>query len=167
MMRVLLILLAAGMALGGCDPVFASPSVVEVARSQLGKGEVGGDNKGPVVREYTGGQEVAWCSGFVSWVMRRAGKDSPYVLSARQWWAVKEGSHVRRPRPGDIAVFWRGKKDGQLGHVGIVEAVDGDRVTTIEGNVGNYPAKVKRVTYKIGKMKNFIGFVRISGRGAA
>lgn len=135
-----------------------SESVVEVARSQIGKGEIGGNNRGPNVKKYTKGQEVAWCSGFVSWVVNRAGKNDNYFLSARSWLKAKGSKKVTRPKAGDLIVFARGN---HAGHVGIVEYVSEGNIHTIEGNVGPYPAKVKRMTYQLGHIKNLIGFVRI------
>lgn len=132
--------------------------VVSIARSQLGQGEIGGDNRGSIVKKYTKGKEVAWCSGFVSWVVNKAGKNDNYFLSARSWLKAKGSKRTSSPRPGDIIVFSRGNRTG---HVGIVETVHGKSITTIEGNVGRYPARVKRCTYTIGRIRNLIGFVRL------
>lgn len=47
---------------------------------------------------------------------------------------------------GDVLVWDRGRYNSPAGHIGIVEAVDRDErlIHTIEGNVGAFPAKVKR-----------------------
>lgn len=129
--------------------------VVKIARSQLGQGEMGGDNRGPVVKKYTNGQEVSWCAGFVSWTLKKAGKETPYLLAARSY--LKHGKRVTKPQPGDIIVLTR--KGG--GHVGIVESVSGNNIVTIEGNKGKYPAVVKRVNYTLGKIPQLIAFVRV------
>ena len=130
-------------------------SVLDIARSQIGQGEIGGDNRGATVKKYTHGQEVAWCAGFVSWTLHKAGKTTPYMLAARSYLNV--GTKVKNPKPGDVVVFKR--KGG--GHVGIVESVDGDRLVTIEGNVGKFPARVKRMTYRLDHMSNLLGFIRV------
>jgi hypothetical protein len=65
---------------------------------------------------------------------------------------------VRDPEPGDIVVWWRDRKDGPLGHVGIVELRQGQSIQTIEGN---RTAKVARFTYSLGRMPRLLGFVRI------
>ncbi len=135
-----------------------SGSIVEVARSQLGMGEIGGGNRGPVVKKYTKGKEVAWCAGFVSWVLENSGKGKSYILRARSYWDMYRANRVKNPASGDIIVFKRGNGKG---HAGIVESVNGTKITTIEGNVGKYPAKVKRISYQLGKIPNLIGFVRI------
>lgn len=144
----------------GLAQAYKIDDVVSVARSQIGKGEVGGDNLGPQVKQYTKGKEVSWCAGFVSWTLTKAGKiRGNYYLSARSYWNMKS-RRVEKPLPGDIICFWRGNINSKLGHVGIVESVSDENIVCIEGNSGKYPSKVKRVTYKMGKIKNLLGFVR-------
>lgn len=133
---------------------FAQPAIVMIAESQIGKGEQGGDNRGPIVMQYTRGQEVAWCAGFVSWVRFHAGFKGDYFLAARSYLKFP---HVSRPRAGDLIILRRAGGN----HVGIVEDVRGSTVRTIEGNVGPYPARVKRVTYTLGSIPNLLAFVRI------
>lgn len=144
-----------------CTNVQSSGDMVRIAQSQIGRGEIGGDNRGKDVKEFTRGKEVPWCAGFVSYVAHKAGKSDRYFLSAKSFWRVYRDKRVRIPKAGDIICFTRGPVDGPLGHVGIVETVNGNIITTIEGNVGEYPAKVKRLTYKLGEIKNLLGFVRL------
>jgi len=132
--------------------------MVRIAQSQIGKGEIYGDNKGPEVKKYTKGQEVAWCAAFVSWVRFRSGQSDNYFLAARSYWKNYGHKRVGVPRPGDLIVFSRGSKGG---HIGIVEKVQGGTITTIEGNSGKFPAKVRRFTYKLGSIKNLLGFIRV------
>lgn len=134
------------------------PLTVRIAESQIGRGEIGGNNQGPIVEMYTRGQNVAWCAGFVSWVRSQAGDKGPYLLSARSYWTSGHFKRVSRPKPGDFIIFYRGSHSG---HVGIVEKVQGARITTIEGNVGRYPAKVKRFRYTLGHIRKILGFVRV------
>lgn len=153
---VLSVLLIAGCFIGS-RPAHAA-SIVEIAQSQIGKGEIGGDNRGPQVKKYTRGQEVAWCAAFVSWVRSQSGQASPYLLAARSYWKNYSHKRVARPRSGDLIIFARGNHQG---HIGIVERVQGNTITTIEGNVGKFPATVRRFTYQIGNIKNLLGFVRV------
>lgn len=146
----------------GCDDVsFADQSnVLEIARSQLGKGEIGGNNKGKEVKKYTHGQEVAWCAGFVSWCRYKSGQvRGAYFLSALSYWRSARFKHVHNPKAGDLIIFKRGS---QQGHVGIVEQVEGGRISTIEGNVGKFPATVKRLHYNLGSIPHLLGFVRLN-----
>jgi surface antigen len=78
----------------------------------------------------------------------------PYTLRAKTFLTL--GTKVNHPQPGDIAVFTR--QGG--GHVGIVEKVNRFTITIIEGNVGDYPAKVKRITYKE-KPKQLLAYIRL------
>ncbi len=140
---------------GGCH---ASPSLVVVAQSQIGKGEIGGNNKGVFVEKYTKDQDVAWCAGFVSWVRFQAGAKHNYLLSARSYWRLYHRQAVPVPRAGDLIVFSRGRHQG---HIGIVEKIQGQTITTIEGNVGPYPATVRRFHYQIGHIHHLLGFIRL------
>ena len=156
---LLMAILACVLILTGVVHAEESSQIVKVAQSQIGIGENGGDNRGKIVRKYTKGKEVAWCAGFVSWVIREATQRKYYTLSAKNYWNDFKDNRVSNPRPGDIICFNRGTS-GRLGHVGIVETVKGGIITTIEGNVGKYPAKVKRLTYKVNHIPNLLGFVR-------
>lgn len=138
----------------GC--AVASPhNIVTIAKSELGHGEQGSDNHGFWIHTYTHGQNVAWCAGFVSYVLHKAHYTTPYTLRAKDYLHI--GKAVSKPKVGDLIVFTR--KGG--GHVGIVEHIAGNNITTIEGNVGAYPAKVREFHYKLGNIKNLKGFVRV------
>ena len=131
-----------------------------VARSQIGLGEVGGNNRGPYVRAYLNGREdLPWCAGFVSYCVKEAGYKAPYTLRAKNY--LGYGRRVNNPKPGDIIVFTRAGG----GHVGIIETVSNGKITTIEGNTGSYPSKVKRITYT-GTPKNLVGYVRLAKGGS-
>ena len=130
--------------------------IVSVAQAEIGHGEIGGNNRGVYVRQYLGGQEnLPWCAGFVSYCLKKDGYQLPYLLRVKSF--LKYGNQVSQPKAGDLIVFTR--QGG--GHIGIIEKVSANTITTIEGNLGNYPAKVKRVTYKKGQIKNLVGFVRL------
>lgn len=133
--------------------------IVKIAITQLGLGEEGGDNEGKEVLKYTRGKKCAWCAAYVSWVLYQLDRQHSYFLSARSYWKAYRGPAIHTPRAGDIIVFARGPR---LGHVGIVEGIKGNRITTIEGNVGKYPAKVREFHYTLGNIKNLLGFVRVN-----
>lgn len=86
-----------------------------------------------------------WCAAFVSYVVYLAtgqiAGSSPKSAGARQWGRRALALGWREvsdqlPQPGDVWVFWRVTPDAWQGHIGIVVKVEGDEVTTIEGNVG-------------------------------
>jgi uncharacterized protein (TIGR02594 family) len=141
------------------DPI--CPAWVAVAQGEIGRGEIGSDNHGPDVKKYLQGEEgKSWCAGFVSYCLARSGYKGRYILRARDY--MKVGRIDKSPRPGDLIVFWRVNRDGRLGHVGIVEKVLGNRIVTIEGNTGEFPAKVKRHEYTIGQIPRLLGFVELN-----
>lgn len=138
----------------------AGSSIVASARAELGRGEYGGDNRGADVRRYLRGREgLPWCAGFVSYVLEHAGANIRYTLGARDF--LKQGRRVEDPRPGDLLVFWRGKRNGLQGHGGVIEKVTDKEITVIEGNRGRYPARVERYTYQRGGIPRFLAFVRV------
>jgi uncharacterized protein (TIGR02594 family) len=144
-------------------PVEASPAVAEEARKYIGQGEVGGNNRGAFVRSLGGREGDPWCSSFVSQMTKNVGEDVfGYLPMARQWLnkAREAGMVVDEPQTGDIAVFSRGNPNSSQGHVGIVDYVTKDKIVTIEGNVGEYPARVKRVVYDKSNMPRLLGYVR-------
>jgi hypothetical protein len=136
-------------------PLIAGGSIVSIAArlATAGIAEVPpGSNRGPVIDVFTDGNAEAWCADFVSWVLRAAGHPFNGGASAGwrlAWtgdvraWFVERGAFRERlqadPQPGDVVWFVHG-------HVGIVEAVRGDHLATIEGNSGDavtrrvYPA---------------------------
>jgi uncharacterized protein (TIGR02594 family) len=112
---------------------------------------------GVYVRQYLNGQEgLPWCAGFVSYCLKKSGSNLRYTLRAKDY--LKLGKIVNEPKAGDLMVFSR---KGGGGHIGIIEKVNPQEITTIEGNVGDYPARVKRIVYK--KIpKNLLAFVRLA-----
>lgn len=147
-----------------CGCALADPfnSVVDAARSQIGCGERIKNNCGKDVEEYTGGPHVAWCAAFVSWCLVNSDIHTlTYTLRARDIWneGCRLNMRVKTPRTGDIICFKRGKNPA-LGHVGIVEYVDENTITTIEGNTGKFPSKVRRITYNRNNIKDLLGYIR-------
>lgn len=150
--------------------------VVTRAINQLGYGEAGGNNHGPDLEVYGVGHGEAWCAAFADWCCRggwadrvallgRAGDPPPWArsLSARGLVrnVARAGQAVRLQdlRPGDLICWPRGK-EGWQGHVGLVEVVRDGLVHTIEGNVGRFPAKVRRLTHDVTR-ETIVGCARL------
>jgi len=87
-------------------------------------------------------------------------------------WVLAEG---KRPEPGDIMIVKRTAYDANghiidwLGHAAVVENKKqanryGPFIPVIEGNVGPYPAKVRRSEYVL-PIKGLLGFIRLFGDG--
>jgi hypothetical protein len=137
--------------------------VVGVARAELALGvrEMPlGSNDSPRIARYRtavrwSGGPAAWCGYFASWVAQQAGapvgdegQGIGLVTEFRRW-AQRAGRWRTAPRRGDIVVF-------RHLHVGIVEAVHGATITTIEGN---HDQRVARVQRSRGEIR---GYVRLS-----
>ena len=125
-------------ALGAVD----GAPVVAIARRLAASGiaEVPpGSNRGPAVDVFTGGRAEPWCADFVSWVVRAAGRPLDggeagwriaWTGGVRDWFAARGRFRERLiadPQPGDVVWFVHG-------HVGIVTAVRGTALETVEGN---------------------------------
>lgn len=149
--------------------------LVEMAVRELGKGEdpLLGNNQGHDVVRYRGGidDKGAWCADFVFYCYAQAAKrlygsreSLPFKRSRSAKGLYrrigKAGSFVKRPMVGDVVLFERGLDGDWKGHIGIVEQVDSTGYTSIEGNVGKVPARVKRVTHLFGADR-FLGFARL------
>lgn len=101
-------------------------------------------------------QGFEWCTSFVAWcfwkqlgnaeakeVLCLTGEYGAGCVSWARYYAV-QGRLYKTPEVGD-QYFQRGS-DGTPCHTGIVEKVNGNTFTTIEGNAGNM---VKRVTRNV------------------
>lgn len=125
--------------------------VVELAIAELGVREATGRNDGPRVEEYlryTGlGKGYEWCAAFVSWVYGQAGFSVPRnpwspALFPRAKTYGGQGAAVggRRGKiwateamKGDVFGIY-GAKAKRINHVGLVKAVEGEYLLTVEGN---------------------------------
>ncbi|WP_020671709.1 CHAP domain-containing protein [Amycolatopsis nigrescens] len=122
-------------------------NIVSAARGQLGYHEIG-NNK----NKY--GPTAAWCSSFATWAWRKAGVKipiTPFTGNVYKW-GQQHGtaygkSELKEARPGDVLLFGTGPGSPATStHIGIVEKVDGGKVTLIEGNSSD---QVRRVTHPL------------------
>lgn len=111
--------------------------IINAAVSQLG-------NKGgePFWSWFGFQNREEWCACFVSWCEDQCGyiKDDTaprfaLVSDGADWFVLRDQWRLmgETPEPGDL-IFFDWDQDGGRDHVGIVSAVDGDKVFTIEGN---------------------------------
>lgn len=140
----------------------AIQKILNLAESQIGYKEPNGDNYNKYAEEidtrwkgwFNGNKNgYDWCSVFVNWLFLTAfGQDVASkmlnhgcqygTLSAVVQYLYRSLMLVNRvgkePHPGDIIFYHNDKYEGlaQLCHVGIVWEVNGDYITTIEGNSG-------------------------------
>jgi hypothetical protein len=116
-------------------PVGSAPHAIEIAKGEIGYVEVP-DNK-TKFGEFTKADGLPWCGSFCNWVLAQSGvKVHSDVGTANGAHKFKEIARWHEtPLPGDLA-FMDFPHDGvdRISHVGIVVAIDGKTITTIEGN---------------------------------
>lgn len=139
---------------------------LNIAQAQNGVREVP-QNSGQAVEAFLAsvglGPGYSWCMAFVYWAVDQAAKE----LGVKNP-LVKTGGCLRQfnettlkithtPKPGDIWIMDLG---GGNGHTGMVIAVVGDVITTIEGNTNDNGSSngdgVYVRTRKVERMKGFI-----------
>ncbi len=140
--------------LNAAQRMAARRTSVRVALSQVGVRERPGNRGARIVtyrRAVTGVGEnprsaEPWCADFVSWAWRRSGvplgfggRGSDYVPELVAWARLTRRWHWARdgytPRSGDLIVY---RSNGsQRGHIGMVVKLQGGRVHTVEGNLGD------------------------------
>ncbi|HUQ59134.1 CHAP domain-containing protein [Lentzea sp.] len=132
--------------------------IVSAARGEIGTRESPpGSNRNPY------GPTTYWCSSFATAMWRKAGVDIPvlpftgdvYRWGQRHGKAYGNGDLKQNVRPGDVLLFGTGPQSPATSkHIGIVEKVDGDTVTLIEGNSGD---QVRRNTHQLSRTKFYGG----------
>jgi hypothetical protein len=125
-----------------------------VARREVGvREEPLGSNWGPRVAQYLRRagyrQPEFWCGAFVYWCIDEAGLRlepashwvNPFLrtgsCAAIEQWAIGNGTLTLKPAPGDVFLvrgFVASEGAYRAHHTGLVTAVNGDRVATVEGN---------------------------------
>lgn len=124
-------------------------AVVHAARMQMGVREnPPGSNRNPY------GPTAAWCSSFATAMWRKAGVKIPILpFSGDVYHWGQENGHaygknsLHDARPGDVLIFGTGPQNTSTStHIGIVEKVEGNKVTMIEGNSGD---AVRRNTHTL------------------
>lgn len=129
-------------------------ATLDVARAQLGVSEKPpGSNKGKEVEAYLKsvglGGGFAWCAAFVHWCAEqaatKAGQPNPVPRTAGvlEMWRraraeglpiVEASAAVAQPALVKSGMVFLMKFSATTGHTGFVEARDGGRLVTIEGN---------------------------------
>ena len=131
-----------------------------IALSQVGYKEKGKNNT--KYGEWYGLNYNPWCAMFVSWCADKVGvldKLIPkYASSSVGYkWFEKNSFITKKPKAGDIGFLKNtgsDKKSKPASHTFIVYSVDGNTITTIEGNIND---KVVKQTRKLTD-SNILGF---------
>jgi hypothetical protein len=164
-------------------------AVIEAARSQIGKLEQPlGSNRGPEVDQYLTAAGLdptkgsfAWCAAFVYWCCKKAadaqpprGKPPIRTAGVLELWNQAGRQGVRRILPSEAEVTPGLVKPGHIfllktgettGHTGLIEAVAGGKLTTIEGNTNDTGSRegigvFRRQKRRIGEIN--LGFIEYS-----
>jgi hypothetical protein len=169
----------------------ASPllkKVLTVAAGEIGTMEVPpGSNRGPEVDLYikTTGLDpaghFAWCACFVYWCFNKASgaldvtNPCPKTAGVLAHWAdANDVANARRILPSEAqsepslivpGTLFLLRTSGTAGHIGFIEAVHGNQLTTIEGNTNDGGSRegvgvYRRTTRTIGQVN--LGFVLYS-----
>lgn len=112
------------------------------AKTLIGVREVAGAKHNPVIigwlqklKSWVKDDETPWCGTLMAHVGQHCGWTLPEKwLSARGWLAF--GAKVT-PGYGAVLVFWRGKKSGWQGHVGLYVGEDDTHYHVLGGNQNN------------------------------
>jgi conserved hypothetical protein TIGR02594 len=110
-----------------------------IAYGELGVKEIGGKGANSRIVEYlhstnlgardANTDETWWCSAFVNWCVKKAGRAGTDDAAALSW--ASWGKEATAPVPGDIVVFDRG---GGHGHVGFFVSATATTVKLLGGN---------------------------------
>ena len=109
--------------------------LVNIAAQEIGVRELTGHNDGVRVEAYLAAtgfkKNNPWCAAFVSWVFKSAGFVQP-----RTAWSPAMFPSSRLTKvflPGNLlGIYFPDLK--RIGHVGIIEKLDGDWCISVEGN---------------------------------
>jgi len=129
--------------------------IVQIAANEIG--EQNPDKYWSVCLNTPPPYPINWCGGFVLWVLESAG-----LPRMSEWEIGTKLIPTTDPLPGDVAWIDLGKSTGPTdtrGHKAIIESVNGDNITTIDGNQESNakvaPHYVRRVTRLRSKFSGF------------
>ena len=115
--------------------------MLKIAFTQYGIKEFPGDENNPEVLKYFKaiGKEysdaTAWCSAFMNYCAKEAGKEMSNALNARSW--LKVGVSLAKPVLGCVTVLWRIDPKDWRGHVALYVNHDEKYVYLLGGNQNN------------------------------
>lgn len=116
--------------------------VIDKAAAEVGVKEYpANSNRCKYNREFYGrdvsGSAYPWCCAFIWWLFSSSGISLPKTAlctSLAQWFKDSGQWYTSDPQVGDIVFFKFGTNNRWTNHVGIVTAVRGNEIETIEGN---------------------------------
>ena len=168
----------------GDKNTFTAEDVINIAKGEVGysekqtnsklddkKANAGTKNYNKYARDIGVGNGAPWCATFVNWCFIKAAngdkKKAKEVLCGATTQLCRDNQNIwkkagrldMKPQPGDVVFFMNGSS-----HTGLVIAVKGNTITTIEGNTS--PNKFNRDGGCVAqKTYNYKTCHRISGFG--
>ena len=137
--------------------------MLKLAKQEIGVSEnPKGSNHVKYNTEYYGweavGENYPWCCVFIWWLFKHCdlshlfydGKKTASCNTAANWFQVNKQWVTKNYKPGDIVFFKWDNSPHYCDHVGIVESVDGNKITCIEGNYCDKVTRVKRSSHIVG-----------------
>ena len=153
----------------------ANEKVIEIAKKYVGVTEYPPNSNNVIFNTKFYGREVSganypWCCAFIWCVFNEAGiniKRTASCMMLGDWFKQEGKYHKDNPQVGDIVFFKFSGSSRWTNHVGLVIEVNGNTLTTIEGNTSsdnkgsqNNGGMVAIRTRKINS--SVVGFGRVS-----
>ena len=133
------------------------PSWYNIAKRELGVSEISGPKHNPRILEYLEtvsnefkADEIAWCSAFVNFCIKKGRATGTNKANARSW--LTWGRMTRNPGLGDVVIFWRDSIGSWKGHVGFYAGQENKRILVLSGNQKN------KVSFQYYPKKRLLGF---------
>lgn len=114
------------------------------------------------------GTSYPWCATFICWVFKGTGL-VPKTASCQNMLEYFEGSNqiVKNPKAGDIVFFKYSTNNRRTNHVGLVIAVNGSTITTIEGNTSQTSQDNGGKVLKRTRKANIVAYARPKYEGVS
>lgn len=138
--------------------------IITLAKTQIGVHETPAGSNNVIYNTEYYNREIndpayGWCVVFGWWLFKHCGAPELFYdgqktasCSVIDYWARTSGLAVGDPQPGDVVLFnWDGNSSPD--HYGIIIRLEGDKLITVEGNVGD---AVKQMTRTRDKVFRFI-----------
>lgn len=141
--------------------------VLNCARDEVGVKESTGNNDGERVERYlrhiglTKGNP--WCAASQAFIFSSCGAPNPKSAYCPDWFHEIDVIYQRGTQkddfdvctPGDLFGLYFAEK-GRIAHMGMIEGVEGQRVTTLEGNTNDTGGREGDGFYRKYRLKNQI-----------
>lgn len=118
----------------------SEPKWMDLAREFIGLKEYRGIKHNPEILEWfresghgwIKDDETAWCAAFANAMLERVDIKGTNSVAARSF--LDWGKELKKPKPGAIAVLWRGSTNSWEGHVGFYVSETADAILILGGN---------------------------------